>query len=477
MWKFAGGVPEGVNGSGRFLAFLNRLRDEPHPQARDFLSGEGTVVVARAPGRLDVMGGIADYSGALVLQLPLALATWCAVQRRSDSRFRIISASPDEERCVELDWHASGTEAAELDAARRFFAASPQTRWSAYVLGILTVWKDNLNFDPPCGLDIAIHSEVPEGSGISSSAALEVSTASAMAEAYEIERDPVDLALDCQRVENHIVGAACGAMDQITATSGRSNRLLQLLCQPAEIRGHLEVPKGLGLWGIDSGVRHSVAGTAYESVRVGAFMGHRILAEATGLKTRKERGRVRVLDDPWRGYLANISPDELHRFVGDLPAEMRGAEFLGRYHGTIDAVTRVDPERSYPVRNATIHPIYEQSRIETFASLLGEAQPEAVRLGQLMYESHESYGACGLGCAETDRIVELARKASESGIYGAKITGGGSGGTVALLGREGAEDAVRRIASDYGKQVDREPRVYSGSSPGASTLGCLELQA
>jgi len=94
----------------------------------------------------------------------------------------------------------------------------------------------------------------------------------------------------------------------------------------------------------------------------------------------------------------------------------------------------------------------------------------------LMYESHASYSACGLGSEGTDRLVDLARDAgAASGIYGAKITGGGSGGTVAVLAHAGARDAVRAIARRYAEETGREAYLFEGSSPGAARTGAIRL--
>ncbi len=123
---------------------------------------------------------------------------------------------------------------------------------------------------------------------------------------------------------------------------------------------------------------------------------------------------------------------------------MSGAEFLARYDGTSDTVTTVLPERRYRVRAATAHPVYERRRAETFRKLLIEwsGDQAGVALGTLMYESHASYGRCGLGSQGTDRLVELVKSAGpDTGLYGARITGGGSGGTVAVLGRPDASAA------------------------------------
>src|SRR5262249_40060113 len=147
----------------------------------------------------------------------------------------------------------------------------------------------------------------------------------------------------------------------------------------------------------------------------------------------------------WGGFLANVGGAELDRHLGALPDELRGSEFLARFGATTDPLTRVDPERSFPVRAATAHPIHEHERVQRFADLLrSELTPAALsELGRLMFESHASYSACGLGSPGTDRLVDLVRELGpDHGLYGAKITGGGSGGTVAVLARKGSDDAV-----------------------------------
>src|SRR5262249_10911028 len=155
-------------------------------------------------------------------------------------------------------------------------------------------------------------------------------------------------------------------------------------------------------------------------------------------------------DDRWHGYLANVDPAEFAtRYVDKLPRHMDGAEFLARYGGTTDTVTRVLPDRSYPVRAATLHPVYEHERVNAFAALLENEVLEAddaIRLGNLMFESHGSYSLCGLGSDGTDRLVELVAETDPAtGVYGAKITGGGSGGTVAILATDSARQAIHEI--------------------------------
>jgi L-arabinokinase len=265
-------------------------------------------------------------------------------------------------------------------------------------------------------------------------------------------------------------------MDQMTSACGESDRLLRLRCQPGTIEGYSEVPRGFRFYGIDSGVRHAVTGADYGTVRAAAFMGYRMIADAAGLASRRDGARV-VVDDPrWNGYLANVAPREYEeRYRDRLPERMSGAEFLERYHGTTDRVTRVDADRSYPVQSATAHPIYEQARVERFAELLdglATTPGAAIELGRLMYDSHASYSACGLGSDGTDRLVEMVAAAgASSGLYGAKITGGGSGGTVAILATDAAETTVRDIAARYAAESRRVAEVFAESGPGAAQIG------
>jgi L-arabinokinase len=341
------------------------------------------------------------------------------------------------------------------------FANDRKHHWAAYVMGAFTV----LDRIFKRGAKILIWSDVPEGKGVSSSAALEVAAMTAIAAAYDIQISPVEVAFLSQRVENVIAGAPCGVMDQMTASCGERDRLLALLCQPGELRGTITLPNELTIWGIDSGIRHSVAGADYGTVRTAAFMGYRIITELAGLKVRQ-----------WNGYLANITPEEFeNHFATHLPERMSGAEFLEKYQGIDDTVTSVDPDRTFPVFAATKHPIYENARVNRFAEILRnwQSREQAAVLGKLMYESHDSYSTCGLGSDGTDELVRLAQ--AEAGVYGAKITGGGSGGTVAVLAHRSAKPAIDRIVELYSQRTQHQPTIISGSSDGAGRFGILRL--
>ena len=482
-YRIIQGNPRQLNDVAEFVQVLDNLQSHRTPVVHKLFDPDREVVLSRAPGRLDVMGGIADYSGSLVLELPIAEATIVALQRDDSKMLRLVSLASDAEREVFFemplaDLECDGTPVA-YEKAREYFWAHEGSEWAAYVAGVFLVLMRERGIRFQEGCKLLISSRVPEGKGVSSSAALEVATMSAVAAAYSVPIEARDLALLCQQVENLVVGAPCGVMDQITSACGEENQLLALLCQPAEILGTIRLPEALAVWGLDSGVRHSVSGADYGSVRVGAFMGYRIIAELAGLKI--ERAPLAIKDDRWHGYLSNLSVSEFERlYAANLPLTITGAEFLERYQGTTDPVTRIEAERTYAVRVPTTHAVYENFRVRTFAELLRLSEvteQERYLLGELMYQSHVSYSACGLGSSGTDELVRLVRKAGPAtGLYGAKITGGGSGGTVAVLGDRDAGPSVSEIAKQYAEQTGHRPYIFSGSSPGSAQFGYLKLR-
>ena len=458
-----------------FIELLRGLGRGPWEELHGFFESGHPVSVARAPGRLDVMGGIADYSGSLVLQLPTQEATFVALQRTSGENWQIASLPAGDDgclRCVQLS-KRDRAGFGDYASARQQLQQDSSTAWVAYLVGVALVLGRELGANIDCGIRLLVRSDVPEAKGVSSSAAIEVAAMRALTHQLGIPIDGAEAARLCQMAENLVVGAPCGIMDQMTSALGQANQLLALLCQPAEVQGFAPLPDSLGLWGIDSGIRHAVSGSDYTSVRTGSFMGYRMIAAMADLEVAApDPDSVVHVDDPhWQGYLANLAPAEFERsYAAQLPDQMAGAEFLSRYQGTSDPVTRVEPERIYAIRQPTAHPIYEHARVQRFRDLLAMPldEPRLVEMGELMYQSHDSYSACGLGSSGTDQLVEMVSAAGPAaGLFGAKITGGGSGGTVAVLGRNTAGDAVEQIARRYADESGREGYVLRGSSSGA----------
>jgi galactokinase len=445
--------------------------------------------LSRAPGRLDVMGGIADYTGSLVAEGTIDRAAAVALQPRADRQVQVMSFNL-------LDDHKPFTFQASLDALattppamlREGFAA-PGRQWAAYLAGCLAVLHhDGLIdlTDPDCaGVNLAVLSTVPIGAGVSSSAAVEVATmVNLVAHFGLVDRlDPMALSSLCQRVENAIVGAPCGIMDQVTCCYGRAGSLLRMVCQPHALQPALHLPAGVKVVGMNSRVRHSIGGGQYGRTRCAAFMGHAII-----LDRMRQMGRAagqQLVADPMHGHLANLDPEDYKvLFRPHVPEQIDGRAFLDRYGPTLDRATAVDPDRAYAVQHATDHHVLEARRVRRFVAFLeqattatGPARKLALdQAGHLMYASHLSYtNDAMLGADECDLLVELARAREPAGLYGAKITGGGSGGTVAILCDDtpAADAAVAEVMAVYQQRTGLAPEAITGTSPGAWHTGTI----
>ena len=433
------------------------------------------VFSATSPGRMDVMGGIADYSGSRLLQMPIAESTTVSLQLREDGVFHLFSKGIRHKDLETEIVFKGGLAPAEAGV---FLRSQPGGDWAAYVIGCFVILNLELGL-PFSGADIYIESNVPAGKGVSSSAALEVATMLSLMKAHGVVPDRIKLPLWAQKVENQVAGAACGLMDQLSVTLGEKKKLLPLVCQPYTVFDAVSIPAGIIFAGIDSGVRHAVGGASYGDVRTAAFMGYSIIAAEHGvgaLEIETARAIGSWKDLPYGGYLANI-PLSLfeQRYAGLLPGKIHGRDFLARYGGTIDAATSVDPARIYDLLSCARHPVEEEFRVSSFERLL-KAFPKSrdrrdllCAMGELMMQSHASYSAVGLGNERTDEIVEMVRAAGhDKGVYGARISGGGSGGTVVVLaeGRVGRE-TVKKIHKELSERQGKRLSLFLGSGDGA----------
>lgn len=401
------------------------------------MNGTSKQAEASAPGRLDVIGGIADYSGSLVLQTPVGLTATCQIRFEESDTVAVSSTKRDTVVVFDAVRLRPPGDLHELAAARQYFAETADHHWASYVVGPLLALEHEIGSVFDRGLSIELDSDVIEGAGISSSAAIEIATLRATLQLLGVNMTDPQMAAMCQIAENRVSGAACGIMDQMTSACGRPGALMKLRCQPAEIEGFVELPDGVSIWGVDSGERHRVAGSAYTRVRTAAFMGRAMMETASW-------GPVPGLD----GYLANLEPSAFRTsHESRLPESMEGAVFLREYGSTADDVTSVVESETYPVRGATAFPVLENDRAGRMADLLSGPTTEKslAMAGALMYLSHSGYVKCGLGSPGTNLLVELIKDVGyKRGLFGARITGGGSGGTVAVLGRS---DALAKLTS------------------------------
>jgi galactokinase len=356
----------------------------------------------RAPGRVNLIGEHTDYNDGFVMPAAIELYCWVAIATREDRRLTIRSENLQETAEVDLD---------QSQPHRR-------KRWSDYVQGVAVVLEKSGR--KLRGANLLIHGEVPIGSGLSSSAAIEVASGLALLGNSGMELNRLELARLCQRAENEFVGARCGIMDQFAACFGQAEHALLLDCRSLEYRA-LPLPAGVELVICDSGVRHEVAAGEYNTRRAECEAGVKVLA--------RHRPEIRALRDA-------------------------STEDLERHRSQLGKV----------VYRRCRHVVTENTRVVKAAEALERGDlPE---FGLLMGQSHRSMrDDFEISCAELDLLVDLAGK--QKGVYGARMTGGGFGGcTINLV--EAAEVEAFRAAVSHGYQeaTGRHPRIYVSEAAG-----------
>ncbi|HEY8207312.1 MAG TPA: galactokinase [Myxococcaceae bacterium] len=348
----------------------------------------GTAILARAPGRVNLIGEHTDYNGGYVLPVAIPQQTTVEVVARDDRRVRISSIDMKEEREYVLGQEKAGQ------------------GWLDYVQGVTFVLQRE-GFKNLRGFEARIGSEVPLGSGLSSSAALEVSLLRGLRQAFSLQLDDVRLALLGQKVETEFVGAPVGIMDQMASSLADEKAALFLDTRTMQ-HERIPLPEGMELIVISSGVAHNHAGGDYKVRR----------AECERAASMLGVAQLRDLSE------------------ADLPRAMALPEPLGRR-----------------VR----HVVTENARVlATVEALRAEDLP---RLGKLLNESHESQSKdYEVSIPEIDLLVRLAQQ--EPDVFGARLTGGGFGGSILAVARAGsAAKAAGHIAEAYASQVTAKPRI------------------
>lgn len=273
------------------------------------------------------------------------------------------------------------------------------------------------------GANMLIHGNVPIGSGLSSSAAIEVASGLALLENSGLDIERLELVQLCRRAENDFVGARVGIMDQFVSGCGQAGRVLMLDCRSLEYR-LLPLPRDVSLVICNTMVKHELASGEYNTRRAECEEGVRLLARSL----------------PGIRALRDVSLAELETQAGTLP-------------GIIYKRCR--------------HVISEDARVAKAAASLEQGDLEA--FGALMAESHRSLrDDYEVSCAELDLMVELA--AHQEGVYGARMTGGGFGGcTINLVRTEAVYDFQSRVGDAYKKSTGLAPQIFV--SPAAEGAG------
>ena len=362
--------------------------------------------VSRAPGRVNLIGEHTDYNDGFVLPAAIEFATLTAASPRPDRRLRVYSMIKDETR--EFD----------LDAQR----PAPSAHWSDYVFGVAVMLeRSGLRLR---GADLAVWTDIPLGSGLSSSAAIEVSCAHALLTAAGLPFQPVKVARICQRAENEYVGMRCGVMDQYVSCRGVAGSVLLIDCRSLEAR-NVAVAPTLKLLVANSAVRHQHAGGEYNARREACEEGVRLL--------RPFLGPIKALRDVTESQL------EAHR--------------------------RAMPDLIY---RRCRHIITENARVlEAERALLSG---DFAACGQAMNASHASMrDDFEITCPEVDFLADLAQ--STEGVYGSRMTGGGFGGCTVSLVEATAVDRVTKILIEaYRIGIGLEAEVFACSPSDGARL-------
>lgn len=376
-------------------------------------------IVADAPGRLDFLGGVADYSGALVLQTPIAARTRVTLEPTRDGQLRVESDTR-KPAVFSLDqW----SEIEELDHVRDVLVEASVPVWSFYVYGSLAALQVRTRRALESGFLCRVTSEVPEGMGVSSSAALEIAALRAFNEFLGTGLSDRELAPLGQQAENRVVGSPCGIVDQLASACGKRGELLPVLCRPDEVLTALALPEEVTVVGWPSQVPHAASGSPYRVARTAAFMGKLILESILG------RGY---------SYATEIARDDFRANVEELPESITGQEFEARFDRVDDPLSIIEDAVTYPVRAAFSYPLESHYRNLHLCARLADPSHQTSRvlaeIGTAMYEGHAGYSAMGLGTPETDAIVAAVREAgADAGFHGARVSCGGAGGTIVVL--------------------------------------------
>lgn len=444
--------------------------------------------VACAPGRLDLLGGSAEYTGSLIVNMPTAEHVCVAVQPRTDNELHILSSSLDRtagDHSVVLEMSklfAKGGEPIEpCDLARVYAPPNEHADHTIRcIVGTLAeMIRDRVVSRFDGGLTVVFESTLDGLVDAGRNASLSAAVLVAVAGANDISLEQQSAVALCTRVENEWLANPVGIGDAVCALLGETGALTQVRDRPFSLGRPVRLMDDLALVGVDSGVVHSDAAVKAARVRTAAFMGMAIIDRIV----RFERTAPADSD----GSLARVSvADYVERFRDRLPMRLKGREYLERFGETEDPLTRVEPDFVYKIRSRTEHHIYEHMRACRFVECVSRAMRNAGAVGlqeagELMCASHWSYGQrCGLGSVETDLLANLIRQhGASTEIYGAKITGRGCGGVVAVLMKATDQtwNALDKATRAYESQSGRSVTLIRDSSPGALVRGARKIDS
>lgn len=369
-------------------------------QFQEVFGADGEVQIYFAPGRVNLIGEHTDYNGGHVFPCALTLGTYGVARKRKDRALRLYSANFPKVGVVETS----------LDDLTPYKEAG----WTNYPKGVMWAF-DGRGYKMDCGLDLLIYGNIPNGSGLSSSASLEVLTGVILKDMYGFDVSMVDIALIGQYSENNFNGCNCGIMDQFASAMGKKDHAIFLDTNTLQYEYAPVVLPDEKIVIVNSKVKHSLVDSAYNDRRNEC---------ETALKELQKVVDIKAL--------------------GELTEE--------EFEAHKDAIT------TEVCRKRARHAVYENQRTIRAVKALEENDIEA--FGKLINESHVSLrDDYEVSCEEVDLLVDLAWK--QPGVLGARITGGGFGGCTVNIVKNDAVEAFREvITEEYKKAFGLDAEIY-----------------
>ena len=372
----------------------------------DVFGGSAAPRVFFAGGRVNLIGEHVDYNGGHVLPCALTMGTWALLRRRSDNRMRFYS----------MNFPQLGV----LDGTLAGIRFHERNQWANYVLGVLFAFKER-GIELPSGFELLIYGNIPNGSGLSSSASLEVVTGAAFRACYGFDITDVELALLGQRAENGFIGLNSGIMDQFSIALGKENAAVFL----------------------------NTGTLSYEYVPVD--LGNNVILIMNTCKRR-------TLADSKYNERRSECENALRALQRALPVKDLASVDLRTFEANKHLI------ENETERDRAEHVVYECARtIEACKKL---RSGDLISFGRLMNASHDSLrDLYAVSCRELDTLVDEARRCP--GVLGARMTGAGFGGcAVAIVNREAADGVKKAVGKAYEERIGHPCAFYTASIGG-----------
>ena len=354
-----------------------------------------------SPGRVNLIGEHIDYNGGKVMPCAISSGTYLAINKNADKRFRF--------QCLNFP------ETAELHLQGSYSKTGKQ--WFNYPLGVINyLLKQGHSFS---GLDMLFYGNLPVGAGLSSSASIEVVTAYALNEIFQLKISKPDIAVFCKDVENEFIGVNCGIMDQFAVAMGKKDKAILLNCDSLE---HQYIPFEINEYLL------VVINTKKERALVGSKYNERFAECGEALKLLKPKLKIQNLCE------LDVKTFELNKQLIKDPI----------------------------IQKRALHVISENERVNQATTALKKNDLSA--FGKLMYASHQSlkelYEVTG---KELDTIVEFCK--TFGGCIGVRMTGAGFGGcAIALIKKESFNDLANKLVPFYKEKIGYEPEIFSSNA-------------